>query len=135
MSEVEQQDRDHVRHRTLKEGLVSFHHDELTVPCTVRDESEAGAKLQFEGQVNLPESFYLTIPLDGAKWPAEVEWIKGMSCGVRFTGPAEPSNIHHHQFIKAWRPGPDEAPEADGEAAPAHAEHHAVHRKPFGRRK
>jgi len=135
MSEVEHNDRKHVRHRTFKEGLVSYHHDEMTVPCTVRDKSEGGAKLQFEDQVNLPESFNLTIPLEGKKWPAEMEWIKGMSCGVRFTGPAEPSNIHNHQLIKAYRPASDEAPQADDETVMAPAGQHAVHKKPFGRRK
>ena len=135
MSEAEHNNRKHLRHRILKEGLVSFHHDELTVPCTVRDKSESGAKLQFAGPVSLPESFFLTIPLDGAKWPAEVEWIKGVSCGVRFTGPAEASGIHNNQFIKPYRPAPDAVPQADAAAAPAQTAHQPIHKKPFGRRK
>lgn len=135
MSDVDHNNRKHVRHRTFKEGLVSFHHHELTVPCTVRDESESGAKLQFKGPVDLPESFFLTIPLDGAKWPAQVEWIKGMSCGVRFTGPAEPSRIHNNQFIKPYRPAADAAPQADAAAAPEPVKHRTARKKSFGRLK
>lgn len=134
MSEVDHNNRKHLRRRTFKEGLVSFNHDELTVPCTVRDKSESGAKLQFEGPVSLPESFFLTIPLDGAKWPAAVEWSKGMTCGVRFTGPAEASSIHNNQFIKPYRPAADVAPPVVAAAAPEPVKHRTAQKKSFGRR-
>lgn len=139
MSEEEQIPRGHTRHRSLKQGLVSYHNDDITVPCIVRDLSEGGAKLQFERLVQLPKEFFLNIPLDGAKYPAEVQWTRGQTCGVRFTGPPTRSRHQHHQVISptgrdaaaaaATREAPgDPEPPARGFAAPTPA-------KAFGRRK
>ena len=142
MNDIQKNNRESTRRRALKAGLVSYHNDEMSVPCTVRDESESGARLQFDRHVNLPASFHLTVPLDGKKWPAAVQWTKGLVCGVRFTGPAVPSDIHRNQYIEHYqpdenagqepgaRPSATPAPETERQPTPS-----TIRRKPFGRRK
>jgi len=114
MEEREHQPRSHQRHKTLKPGLISYDNGRLTVPCLVRDFSEAGARLKFAMPVALPDTFHLTIPLDGDKYPAEMKWKQGTTCGVHFTGPALPSNLHHSQYIA---PSMSDAPAVSKEQA------------------
>lgn len=99
MEDIENRPREARRNKVLKKGLVAFNHDSSTVNCQVRDLSEAGAKLLFEDLPTLPRTFQLHIPVDGVRYPAEVKWIEGTDFGVRFTGPPQPSGVHHDQAL------------------------------------
>ena len=98
------------RSRTLKEGLVSFNRKSSGFPCQVRDLSRSGAKLQFDDPPALPSSFYLHIPIDGEAYPAEVRWTRGLTIGVRFTGPAEPSHVRRSQVLAPAPPALEASP-------------------------
>ena len=81
----EQADRRSVaRRRVLKGGIVAFNERHATLSCTVRDLSEAGARLQLDAAPNVPDRFELIVELDGMEAPCEVIWRKHPEMGVRF---------------------------------------------------
>ena len=45
------------RHRTLKAGMISFHHQWASIDCVVRDWSETGAGLTIANQTGIPATF------------------------------------------------------------------------------
>jgi two-component system cell cycle response regulator len=74
------------RRRVLKAGKIVLS-DWSTIDCTVRDITEAGARLAFAGPTALPTSFWLLVPSDEKLIPAQPAWQKGLVAGVVFTGP------------------------------------------------
>jgi len=72
------------RHRTLKSGKIIFNHKTCVVDCTVRNLSDAGACLQVDSVVGIPEAFDLLIPLDPAVRPCTVKWRSANRIGVAF---------------------------------------------------
>ena len=108
--ETEDNHRTEIRRRTLKQGLVSYEGDRLSLPCLIRDMTTTGAKLHFDRLVRLPETFHLTVPTDGKTYPVEMRWVEGLTCGVQITGPATPSRIRNDQFVVLDRPGSDPEP-------------------------
>ena len=76
--------RKHSRHRTLKTGQIVFNHRTSVISCTVRNLSDAGACLQVASSVGVPNSFDLTIELDGSSRPCNVTWRSEQRIGVAF---------------------------------------------------
>jgi len=88
------------RRRLLKAGVICFNARHSTIPCTVRDFSEAGAKLLVPGSVSAPDTFELNIELDGIWVPCAVKWRRGEAVGVTFTGPVEVAAPTRVQALK-----------------------------------
>jgi len=77
------------RRRLLKGGVVSYNNRHSTIPCTVRDISDTGARLAVQGSVNAPDTFELFIELDGIRIGCRVVWRRASLVGVAFTTPVE----------------------------------------------
>jgi hypothetical protein len=75
------------RRRVLKGGVVAFNDRFVTLPCTVRDLSDGGARLRIEGSINAPDTFELIIEIDGLEASCEVVSRRGNEVSVRFTAP------------------------------------------------
>ena len=75
------------RHRVLKAGLVCYNDRHVTVPCTVRDMSDGGARISVAGSVGIPDTFELYVELDASWAGCEVTWRRGETVGVRYTTP------------------------------------------------
>lgn len=91
-----------LRSRVFKGALAVFNHEFSSVPCTVKDLSETGAKIVFEDGFILPDRFTLFIEVDGIKIDCERVWAKGRTCGVRFTGMANRTGIGRPQIIEHY---------------------------------
>lgn len=74
------------RRRIFKGAWAAFNDRHCSIPCTVRDISETGARLLAEGTVNVPDTFELIVDLDGTEANCEVVWRKGKEIGVKFIG-------------------------------------------------
>jgi hypothetical protein len=72
------------RRRVLKGGIIAYNDRHVTLSCTVRDISEAGARLRLTGSVNAPDTFDLIIELDGFEANCEVVRRSGNEMSVRF---------------------------------------------------
>jgi len=83
------------RHRTLKKGRIYFNDNTCEKDCMVRDLSETGAKLKFEGWFDCPEFIVLQIPegaQSGQYYDCQVMWRDNVHLGVMF--------IKKHDFPK-----------------------------------
>lgn len=72
------------RNRMFKAGIASYQNHSITVDCVVRDLTPGGAKLKFEKGAFVPDSFMLTIPVDGIKVDCKVRWRQDLEMGVAF---------------------------------------------------
>ena len=75
------------RRRTLKEGKVVLS-DWTVISCRIRDMSETGARLEFDGLTELPKEFRILVASSNQLVPVELAWQRGLAAGVHFTGPA-----------------------------------------------
>ena len=89
------------RRRVLKSGLICFNARHSTLPCTVRDLSETGARLLVSGSLNAPDTFELFVELDGIWVDCEVAWRRADQIGVRFTSPIKQAEAHRKQVVTA----------------------------------
>ncbi|MGH6925550.1 MAG: PilZ domain-containing protein [Propylenella sp.] len=80
--------RDAHRRRALKAGKVVLS-DWKVIDCLIRDISEGGARLEFGAPMDLPASFRVLITSLNLLVPAAPAWQRGVSVGVRFTGPGQ----------------------------------------------
>ena len=87
------------RRRMLKGGVMSFNGAFSGLQCTVRDLSEAGARLKVEPFVKVPETFELVIEIDGLYAQSHIVWRKGPDIGVRFTEPVRTGAKLREQVI------------------------------------
>ncbi len=92
------------RRRLLKSGTICFNGRHSTLPCTVRDFSDGGAKLLSQGSVNVPDTFELNVELDGIWVSCEVVWRRGSEVGVRFTSPVEIAVPKRKQVLSCTEP-------------------------------
>jgi hypothetical protein len=58
----------------------------MSVGCLVRDLSEAGARLELEGDVSIPDQFDLSIPKRNLTRKSAIRWKSGKELGVVFLG-------------------------------------------------
>ena len=69
----------------LKGAVIAFNDRRSTLPCTVRDLSATGARLDVPNAVHVPDSFVLTIELDGFEVDCQVSRRKVTELAVTFT--------------------------------------------------
>ena len=73
------------RQKSLFRGVVFFADNNYTVECTVRDISETGARLKFNGTPSIiSEHLDLSIPIKGQTYRAKVVWSNASEIGVAF---------------------------------------------------
>ena len=72
------------RRRILRAGIIAFNDRHSTLACGVRNMSASGARLLVEGSVSAPDTFVLTVALDGLEADCQVVWRKEGEIGVRF---------------------------------------------------
>ena len=72
------------RMRTLKAGVISFAHGQCALPCTIRDITDNGARIEYTGTVPIPEVFRLLVRSDGVEAQCTVAWRHRSMIGVRF---------------------------------------------------
>ena len=76
------------RGRTYLGGRLAFNNQYCTIDCLVRNMSQNGAKLVFEGAVLLPGEFEFTLPQKGESRRARVIWRQQDEAGISFLQPA-----------------------------------------------
>ncbi|MCG6857914.1 MAG: hypothetical protein LJE67_07590 [Salaquimonas sp.] len=81
------------RHRVLKSGLAAYNKHYSTLPCVMRNESETGARLNFDDLASVPIAFTLHVGVDGYQVECERVWREGKACGVKFVSEKTPSRI------------------------------------------
>ncbi len=76
-------------------GQIQHQNLAAALPCTVRDTSSTGARLEIVGQRGgnisrdrVPDQFTLFMPLDRLEIDCQVMWRHGNLVGVRYTSPA-----------------------------------------------
>lgn len=90
------------RRRQLKSGMIFYNLRSFTLPCTVRDISETGARLRVDGTLEAPDTFELNIDLDGLWAECEVAWRRGSEIGVHFTSPVKIDAPKRRQSLQAY---------------------------------
>ena len=62
------------------------------IDCTIRDMSDAGARLLIASTVGVPDAFHLFEKSSAMIYPATVIWRQPSAVGVKFDG--APSSVH-----------------------------------------
>ncbi len=75
-----------LRHKVLKGAHVAFNNEFSAIPCTLRDMSQTGCRIIFEGGWFVPDRFILHVDIDGYKVDCKRVWQRGSECGARFVG-------------------------------------------------
>ena len=92
------------RRRVLKGGVVAFNDRYVTLPCTVRDISDGGARLRIEGSITAPDTFELIIEIDGLEAACEVVSRRGNEVSVLFVSPPRKMPPRRLQVVNAIAP-------------------------------
>jgi PilZ domain len=77
--------RKQLRSRTLLGGVISFNRRRSTLDCSVRNLSDAGARIEFDNTALLPDTFDLTIGRKETTFRASMIWRTQTAAGVQFT--------------------------------------------------
>ena len=80
------------RRRVLKEGKIIFADGMRVIDCTIRDMSDAGARLLIASTVGGPDAFHLFEKSSAMIYPATGIWRQPSAVGVKFDG--APSSVH-----------------------------------------
>jgi hypothetical protein len=72
------------RLRALKAGIISFNRAG-GINCRVRNISPAGACLDVDSQIGIPDNFLLVISYDKFQQPCRVIWRSQTRIGVEFS--------------------------------------------------
>ena len=99
--------REATRRKQLKAGIISFNNRHSTLPCSVRDISDKGARLEAPA-ASVPDTFVLIVELDGLEAECEVVWRKVNFVGVRFLSQPKRMEPRRMQVVQAT--GPRAAP-------------------------
>lgn len=76
------------RQRCLFSCRIVFGSEAFTLDCTIRDVSDAGARIRLPTSMSLPSSFRVILR-DGMCQEAETVWRRGQELGVRFLAPVD----------------------------------------------
>ena len=100
LAKTEQDDARHaLRKRVLKGAVAASNERRLTLPCTLRDISDTGARLKVSASVTLPDTFELIVEIDGLEADCEVIWRSASEVGVRFVGAPRKAAARRVQVI------------------------------------
>jgi hypothetical protein len=91
------------RRKQLKAGVITFHSRHATVPCSVREISERGARIEIDPTL-VPDTFELLIEIDGLEADCEVVWRRKGMIGVRFRGEMRRRAPRRLQVVTSVRP-------------------------------
>ncbi|QRM27656.1 PilZ domain-containing protein [Microvirga sp. VF16] len=81
------------RRRTFLKGQLVFNNNSSVLDCIVKDLSDAGAAVSFDGVFNLPQEFELLISTRDVQVSAHLVWSRGTTHGIAFTaGTVAPRN-------------------------------------------
>lgn len=72
------------RQRALLNARVSFADGQITIPCTVTQISDTGAKVSIDESVTLPDRLRIEIFQRGLDTPARLVWRRGREAGFEF---------------------------------------------------
>ncbi len=106
MSDPKEDKRRAPRRRVLKGAIIAYNDRRSTIPCTVRDLSDTGARLRADGSINAPDTFLLIIELDGIEADCKVVWRKSPDLAVTFVSPPRKVPAKRAQIIAALIPEP-----------------------------
>lgn len=101
-ADTSNEEREGQRRRVLKAGVIAYSGRHVTLPCAIRDMSQAGARLIVEGSVSAPDTFELLIEIDGLEAACEVVWRRGPEIGVRFAEPPRAMERKRQQVLTGW---------------------------------
>lgn len=76
--------RGETRRRVLKGGRIEFNNGFSAMACTVRNQSERGARLVMGDTMGVPSRFELAIAGDAGTRRANVRWRTGEALGITF---------------------------------------------------
>ena len=93
-----------LRRRVLKGAIIAYNDRRSTLPCTVRDLSETGARLRADNAISPPDTFTLIIELDGFEADCKVIWRKPPELAVTFVGPLRKVTPRRAQVVTALIP-------------------------------
>jgi len=102
MSELD--NRNKLRKRMLKGGTIAFNNRCSTLPCTVRDLSDTGARLRMSHGQMVPDRFELIVELDGLVAPCVIVWRSGDEIGVSFEEAPTRTTPRRSQVVDAIVP-------------------------------
>lgn len=71
------------RRSTYRGGEIVFNAGRNRLPCTVRDLSARGARIELKTSATVPDRFDLMLP-NTLRQPCKVAWRKGREMGVSF---------------------------------------------------
>lgn len=74
-----------LRRKVLKAARITLDGGISHIPCTMREISETGARLQVGNGHAVPSAFDLVVELDGMRARCEVIWRQAGVIGVRFS--------------------------------------------------
>jgi len=82
-----------VRNRVYYGGRLAFNARSSTVSCIVRDYTDLGARIEFEGAVLLPFCVDIAIERRGLECPARIVWCDRNAAGLAFDDTQETSDV------------------------------------------
>jgi PilZ domain len=93
------------RRRTLLGGRIVYSDGSFSCDCTIRDQSETGARVKLALHETVPARFFLIVKREGVAYEASIAWSTPPEFGLSFhqsfqlNGPLPP----HLAFLhKAW---------------------------------
>jgi hypothetical protein len=101
MSDAAEEKRRGPRRRVLKGAIVAYNDRRSTMPCSVRDISDAGARLRMDCSMTPPDTFLLIIELDGIEVDCEVVWRKPPDLAVAFVSALRKVSPKRAQVVAA----------------------------------
>jgi hypothetical protein len=81
-----QERRKSTRRRTFLGGVLAFQGRYATLDCTIRNLSEAGARIAINGSAILPDEFDFTITRNDRAFRARVVWRNTEAAGLALAG-------------------------------------------------
>lgn len=81
--------RSETRHRVYYGGVLTFNVRCSTLACVVRNFSDSGAKVEFDGTALLPDRIDVTIERRGLSRPARLMWRDQAVAGLAFDDESE----------------------------------------------
>ncbi len=82
------------RRRCFRGASIVFNARSSLISCTVKDMSDAGARLQVDTTADIPSEFELHFPQLQFTARARLAWRHGRDCGVSLAPPPDQTSPH-----------------------------------------